>query len=123
MKRLLLTVTLLGFGCRSQIDEATLVGTYIANHGRGKDTLFVEPGGKYIHHFLGPSGKRFEDEGTWDFESDPAGNYNVVFTGFQHYWDEGARSNAIWPAYVQRSLFGKVRILLNEDLSYYYEKR
>lgn len=110
--------------CETQFTESELIGTYKANHGKGEDIIVLKEGGKYIHFFKTP-GELFEREGDWEYEvfkDQPL----ISFYNFDHRWSdsytEEKGENNVWPAFLERSIFGTIRLGLSADLGYYYEK-
>ena len=110
--------------CEAQFKESELIGTYKANHGKGEDIIVLKEGGKYLHTFK-TSEKLFEREGAWEYEifkDDPL----ISFYNFDHRWRDGyiyeKGERNVWPVYIERSIFGKIRLGLSDDLGYYYEK-
>ena len=110
--------------CEAQFKESELMGTYKANHGKGEDIIVLKEGGRYSHSFK-TSEKLFEREGTWEYEifqDQPL----ISFYNFDHRWrddytEERGMKN-VWPAFIERSIFGKIRLGLSDDLGFYYEK-
>jgi len=111
--------------CEAQFKESELVGTYKANHGKGEDIIVLKEGGKYLHSFKTLE-KTFEREGVWEyeiFEDQPL----ISFYNFQHRWEDNYYTykkdeRNIWPAFIERSIFGKIILPLDDDLGFYYEK-
>ncbi len=113
--------------CQVEFQESELIGTYKANHGKGEDIIVLKENGKYLHTFK-TSENLFEREGNWEYEifkDQPL----ISFYNFQHRWrdnyytyefEKGERN--IWPAFIERTIFGKITLPLDDDLGFYYEK-
>ncbi|CCQ91560.1 hypothetical protein NITGR_730018 [Nitrospina gracilis 3/211] len=61
----------------------------------------------------------------WEFEYFQ-GQPLISFMNFSHKWDgkyfEGSKERWIWPAHVEKTIFGKIRLPLDDDLGFYFEK-
>lgn len=123
--RILICSMLFGLSaCKAQFENSELIGIYKANHNRGEDIVILNKDGKYSHTFK-TSGKLFERKGAWEyeiFEDQPL----ISFYNFDHRWsdsyteEKGERN--VWPAFIERTIFGKIRLGLDDDLGFYYEK-
>jgi len=123
--KIIIFLLLIGLcACEAQFKKSELIGTYKANHGKGEDIIVLKEGGKYLHTFK-TSEKLFEREGTWEYEifkDQPL----ISFYNFDHRWsdsyteEKGERN--VWPAFIELSIFGKIRLGLSDDLGFYYEK-
>ena len=111
--------------CEAQFKESELIGTYKANHDKGEDVIVLKEEGIYIHTFKTPE-KLFEREGKWEYEifmDQPL----ISFYNFDHRWRDDYYTykkdeKNVWPSFIERSIFGKIRLGLSADLDYYYEK-
>jgi hypothetical protein len=100
------------------------MGEYVADHGIATDIVRVGPGGIYWHIYQEPGGEEFKNKGTWELEfikGEPA----VVFSGFKTRWRKLDRplAPAIYPAFVERSFSGRIRLSLSAGEGYYYIKK
>ncbi|MFQ5499432.1 MAG: hypothetical protein ACE5FH_07150 [Candidatus Zixiibacteriota bacterium] len=66
---------------RRPLPKDELVGTWVANHGEGADTLFVQPGGQYIHKFVFTTGTTYVDTGTGSMMKQTIENYGFMTIG------------------------------------------
>ena len=120
---------LLVSGCSRTVEAGDAVGSYIANHGKGTDTLEIKADGTYSHSYkssLEGVDTAFSHTGKWELEQ---GNKRIILKQFVEGWPRwpGAEVDLIprnFNTVVKKSLFfGKVRILINADSNYYYEKQ
>jgi hypothetical protein len=102
-----------------------LPGTYVANYKIGADTVRVFSNHKYTricHPNAAADPTRYIDTGTWEEL-----NGSIWFRNwYSRHPSELDQSNTpcISGAYIDRSWFiGKMRLLLNDDLGYYYIKQ
>ena len=76
-------------------------------------------------HTYKTSKELFEREGVWEYEifqDQPL----ISFYNFDHRWSDSYTEEQgvenVWPAFIERSIFGKIRLGLSADLGFYYEK-
>lgn len=111
-------------GCSGIPEEEAAIGGWVANHGKCPDSLFVNADGTYEHRFLSDSGIVINN-GTWKPEMiDDRGcidfiNFEFALPGYgsTYRW-----APSHWPVEIERTLTGKLRLCLDPDLGYYYEK-
>jgi len=131
-KFIFFTLLITLYACNTNFEEAELLGTYKANHGKGEDIIYLKKNGEYLHIFKS-SKKTYKENGTWGYETfqnEPM----ISFYNFNHRWryedwqqdpevnESPETIKNIWPAHVERSLFGKIRLGLDDDMGYYFEK-
>lgn len=123
------------FGCDYSVDPSKfnkqeLIGKYIANHGKGEDIILLKPDGSFTHLLKSKKTIVKEQKGKWQyetFESDgPWGKEKkamISFENFSHTWDKNrAVESGIWMTNIEKSSSGKIRLPLDYDMDYYYEK-
>jgi hypothetical protein len=125
-------------GCSKDVDRSMVIGTYVANHNLGIDTLVIKADGTYRYFFKDKNGKVFTNSNKWVFEYFD-GNPIISFEDFIFVHDEEKRElikgilekegiktksdgKGFWGVYPKTSLFGKIRLSIDPDLNYYYEK-
>jgi len=116
-------LVLLLLGCSKKIRREEVVGRYVANYGKGADTIEVAQDGtfKQICRLTGES--ESTNTGRWNisyFEDEP----RIAFDGFVFCLPEyrnGKRGS--YDPSVQKSWRGTLRLTLEIDLNYYYEKQ
>lgn len=116
-------------GCSRTVEAGDVVGSYIANHGKGTDTLEIKADGTYLHSYkssLEGVDTAFSHTGKWELEQ---GNKRIVFNQFVQGWPwrPGTEVDLV-PRnennIVKKSLIsGEVKILIDVDSNYYYEKQ
>ena len=112
------------YGCEAHFQESELVGVYKANHKKAEDIIFLKKDHTYRHTYK-TSENLFERVGKWEYEYFQ-GQPLISFYNFDHRWrydfveEKGVRN--IWPAFPERTLFGKIILGLDDDLGFYYEK-
>lgn len=147
LKYLLIIVFTFFLGCNVDIDgsinsifnknadikkRSDLIGEYVANHPLGKDFLILKPDGTYIHKHTHISGEIFEDSDKWElvffeFENNVP---RISFHHFSHSWEKKfweqkeikRTKEGTWDALV-KNYWGKIRININGDLGYFFEKK
>lgn len=99
--------------------ERSVVGRYRANHGKAEDLLVINEDSTWVRHF-GSGDAAVEDRGSWERDV-VGGNPVVVFHGFAARWDSSTRKG-LWPARIETSSFGNLRLMISYDRSLYYER-
>ncbi|HYW10876.1 MAG TPA: hypothetical protein VE871_02940 [Longimicrobium sp.] len=100
-------------------------GTYLLHLRDASDTLWVQPGGGFIHRYAADDGPPMVTRGTWVFEpsTDPP---IVTFHGFPfrgpgtHATDPSRRGT--WPASIHRTLTGTVVLPMDAGVSLRYHR-
>jgi hypothetical protein len=99
-----------------------VIGTYVANHGFGTDTLKILSNHKYIRICYPPNNSsHYRDTGTWDIEDG-----TITFRGWhgRNELNGSFDGDAIWGADLDRSFYiGNLRLPINLDMGYYYIKQ
>jgi hypothetical protein len=103
-----------------------IIGKYIANHGKGVDSLEVKSDGTYVHYYKSPDGEEFRNTNQWEFEHLHEEPW-ITFHKFIPRWPRlpGIKTQSgFWGVEVKRSfLTGNLRLCIDPDLNYYYEKQ
>lgn len=118
----LLVAAVLLNGCSKQVSSSTVVGRYIANHKQAVDVLDVKPDGTYILNYSPSQGKGVTNMGTWTFEyrnGEPRLAFSKFIFGLSKY---GAGGSATWDVEIEQS-GGKMKLCIDPDLGYFYEKQ
>lgn len=118
---ILLSILFAVVACSEPVTEQMVVGRYDANHGIATDTIDVRSDGTYRHYYKEPDGEEFINEDRWKLEL-VDGRPAVVFSGFKSRWRRPRPngSGGYYPAFVERSFFGKIRLSISYDEGYYY---
>ena len=99
-----------------------VVGKYIANHQKGDDIIELKPDGTYLYHYKGVDGKEVRNTNRWEFEyceDKPTITFSEFVFGLPGY---GFTKSGFWVVKVKKSLTGNLRLCIDPDLNYYYEK-
>jgi hypothetical protein len=101
-----------------------VIGRYVANHQKGLDYLELKTDGTYILNFKSSDGKEFINTNQWEFEYRD-GNPWITFSGFVFGLPGyGTQKPGFWLVEVEKSfLTGNLRLCIDPDLNYYYEKQ
>jgi hypothetical protein len=101
-----------------------IVGTYITNHGINGDTLKIFPNHTYVRscHIIDDE-KHYSDTGTWE-----VANGTIAFRRWynrnpqtEHFFSD---DDVIWAAEIDRAFWiGRIRLLIDYDMEYYYVKQ
>ena len=116
-------------GCSREVRASDVAGSYTANHGKGIDTLEINADGTYSHSYkstLEGDDTAFSQDGKWELEQ---GGGRIVFERYIKGWSwrPGAEVD-LTPrsknTVVKKSIIaGKVKILIDVDSNYWYEKQ
>lgn len=117
-------------GCQHAWTPGDLVGHYRMTGGNAKDVLVLRSDGRYVRLFAQPGEPLVTDTGRWQLKEERDG-FRVVFTDFTARWrgsgvpDWPGEGAGLWDTYPQRTLFGSTRLVVMDDLGWYYvrEKR
>jgi hypothetical protein len=121
------------------IDFRDVPGTYVMNHGRAADTLFVQAHGRYRRIYAMPGENIAVDSGTWSVDS----IYDVdrkrfhvlaAFAAFPRRWLAETEAALVrrsprfllpesWPAVPERTLTGRIQFVVDPDLEWSYVRR
>jgi hypothetical protein len=117
-----LVLLLVCFGCEKSIERPMVIGKYRANHQKGIDSLELKPDGNYTYNYKALDGKEIENSNRWEFEYSNDRStitfHSFVF-GLPGY---GSKQAGFWVVEVKRSFAGNLRLYIDTDLGYYYEK-
>jgi len=121
--RSIIVLALFGIiGCSNQIDRSLLVGKYIANHGKGVDTLELKSDGTYFYYYRSVDGKELTNTNQWKFDyqdKEPRITFEKFIFGLPGY---GVNVPGFWDVKIESS--GKtIRFCIDPDLNYYFEKQ
>ena len=111
-------------GCYGDIEPGDVPGMYVANYREFTDTLFIEDDGWYIHLWARDDTTVF-DTGLWEYGF-VGGERVVDFKNFSFPPRKGLGTVSppnFWPARMERSLLGEIRLIINSDLGLYYQQR
>lgn len=115
-------------GCSDRITRETLVGSYRLEYPYGQEELKLGKDGKYTQFFtLKNDDKQIRHEGSWEYNqadsevilNDPL----IIDNGFGRLspsFSKVQSGNGFF--YVHRSWSGKIRLRVNEDQGFFYEK-
>ena len=111
-------------GCKQRLAHDDLVGTYRLNRPGAEDVLVLNGGGRYVHRFTPADGSTSADSSTWTLEEHD-GEQRIVFSDFlmrAPKEDDTTRTQVrgFWAALVSPARSGDVRLLVNDDLGWYY---
>lgn len=112
--------------CHTSSNIERLPGTYVANHGHGREELILKEDGTYRHSYSAPGGNRFQNGGTWVVAKYRAGCIEI--RRFRFGYNPGAEeANAggvgDWLACPQFNLDGSVDLIYDEDRMLYFERK
>ncbi|MCX6907807.1 MAG: hypothetical protein NTY01_07170 [Verrucomicrobia bacterium] len=115
-------------GCEPSIGRTDIIGVYSAQYPYGTEHLKVLADGRYEQYFasLGEAVKLI-NTGTWELQSRDKvvlvlNNPIIVDDGFGNKSAMAKHPSAYWPLGVTRSLGGKVRLCINEDQNFVFNK-
>lgn len=118
-----LSCWILALACSSApISVEDVIGSYELNKGSARDEVEVLTNGRYIHTYA-------LDSGTWSLREHDG--TRLLFEGFRS-WSRGARyphqsterpPAALWPALVERSVLGEVRLIVDIDQDWAYVRK
>jgi hypothetical protein len=112
-----------GAACSRRTDRPAVCGRYVANHGKGLDALDLKSDGTYIYNCHLNDGSTFHNTGVWKFYYDGK-EPRVTFDQFAFCLPGyGGRRLGYWDVEVERSWTGRLRLTLDPDLNYYYERQ
>lgn len=105
----------------SKIEKNDLVGTYVANHHYGTDSLFVKENNTYELKLKLKLNKRknIVRVGEWDFNDNYISFDNFSFFLPEHDYPE---KPGVWMVEPER-MFGKLKLVIDSDLGFYYYKQ
>ena len=109
--------------CSSAINRASVVGKYIANHGKAFDAIDLNQDGTYTYLYRPKSGAEFHNSGRWTLYregSEARITFRDFIFGLPGY---GGGPPGYWDVEVETSWAGKLRLSINPDLNYYYVKQ
>jgi hypothetical protein len=112
-------VFLVLLGCARKIDRTEVIGTYIANHGRGTDKIELHADGTYAYECRLSDGESFRNNNRWTFYSQ-SGFSRITFDQFQFCLEPYRRTKGYWEVEVENPWIGHPRLCLDPDLHYYY---
>jgi hypothetical protein len=121
---LLVTVVVLAAStCSNNVTADALVGRYEGNHRDGLEVLVLNRDRTYDYRYSGPKSKTTVNSGHWSFEYRD-GEPRVSFSGFVFGPNGyGTKTPGIWDVQVEHSLSGRVRLYVDSDVDYFYERR
>jgi len=115
-------ITLIG-SCSGPIDESMVVGKYKANHNKCMDNLEIKSDGSFIHHYYNEKdGKEHTHGGRWRLKYENGYN-NILFNTFFSALPEYGENSFGFGTTVIKPIWGNLRIYIDPDLNYYYEKQ
>ncbi len=119
----LLLIPLLLWACGQSFERSELLGTYKNN--QADEFIIVTNDGKYIH-ILKTENNTFKETGTWEleiFNGEPIIEFYNFDHDFEDTIDSRQKRSSVWPAFVERSFFGKIRLPTDPDFpNRYFEK-
>jgi hypothetical protein len=111
------------------VSKKEVVGSYSINKGSPKDEIEVFANGRYTHTYAPRGGAAVVDSGTWSLRE-----YNGMRLFFENFrsWSRKSRypnavnggepPPALWPALVERSFSGELRLIVDSDQDWMYIK-
>lgn len=115
-------VALFCVGCR-QKERKDVIGTYIANHGKGLDEIELKQDGTYIYRCELNDGSKVTNTSHWSFYDDH-GEPRITFDHFQFCLTPYSKTPpGYWDVRVQRSMTGRLELALDSDVNFYYIKQ
>ena len=113
-------------GCKATEQPTDVVGRYVMNRGKALDEIEVRPDGKYIHYYQPPDSLVRADSGTWELEM-YKGRPLLLFYDFtpKHRRETNPwapQFRGLWPVYVTRTLTDKLRLSVDDDVGWHYER-
>lgn len=134
----LLAALALAGGCSHKIGPLDVVGTYVANRGKGIDVLEVKRDGTYLYtcnpgkapdfsntrHRQGSSSvaSSFTNENHWSLHYDD-GEPRMTFDDFRFCAVDYRKPAGYWDVSVQRSWRGVLRLPIDRDVNFYFVKQ
>jgi hypothetical protein len=101
-----------------------LVGWYVLRTDSATDVIRVDRDGAYRHGFYPHNGHSVQESGSWEFDQ-VDGQPVIVFHDFVDraslaYFPDRPQIRGMWPAHVQRSIWGGLRLIEDDDAGWYY---
>lgn len=110
-------------GCTSKVTRQELVGVFFANLPNENDTLDLREDGTYVHSFSSGDTSASSQGGRWMIEPESDGETRITFDHFVlAIGPHKSSSPGFWPASAEKR-FGKVRLIINDDMGLYYAKK
>jgi hypothetical protein len=95
------------------------------NTGRAADSLWLLPGGHYVHRYVAPATVPAVDSGGWEVEPRRGDELRVTLADFvmrsdAETWPVAPPSlrPGYWSTYVQRASRGRPALVVNDDLGW-----
>ena len=116
---------LLAAACSRTPGLEDAAGTYVLHLRDASDTLWVRPGGGFIHRYAADDAPPVVSRGTWEYEW-LVDHLSVTFHGFpyrgpgSHATDPSRRG--IWPASIHRTRTGTVVLPMDMGVSLRYHR-
>ena len=113
--------------CRGQVRPEEVPGTYALNKGAAADTLVLGSRGSYTHLFVPLGQAAVRDTGSWKAEATPTG-LRLTMSGFSMHPRVPIDSQppvvrGFWVVDIGRTLGGRLRLPVDEDIGVYYVRR
>ena len=133
-----LVVAVVLVGCSHKIGSLDVVGTYVANRGKGVDVLEVKRDGTYLYTCNPGKAPDFSNTGHWKSSSSDVSSFTNENTWSLHYDDGEPRMTfddfrfcaldyrkpaGYWDVSVQRSWRGRIQLPVDRDVNFYFVKR
>jgi hypothetical protein len=113
---MILLSTLALVGCSPEIKSEDLIGRYIANT-KGQESIVIRSDGTYTYAGPDSRGGVKRSEARWTYDGVVGDCHRVTFSDFQ-----SPTGTGLWPACIEGT--GKrLRLLVNEDSGWYYQKQ
>ena len=114
-------------GCsrRPQLEE--VIGNFVMNKGRAHDELMLYPTSLYVHNYMPAGAPAVVDSGQWHVDS-LYDNYRLVFATFtmrarNETFPGAPQGPGTWIVNVDKTITGKIRLDVDDDIGWFYEKR
>lgn len=109
--------------CNRDIRFGDVLGSYALNKGDAIDVVELRADSTYSHEITPRAGSANVERGAWTLE-----DRRIIFTDFlMRAPKEGEggtpQVRGIWPASVDRDMRGRLRLVVNDDLGWYYVRK
>jgi hypothetical protein len=116
---------LLAAACSRTPTAGDAPGTYVLHLRNASDTLWVQPGGRYVHRHAADGAEPVAGTGTWEFgevAEGPAVLFSGVPSGTPSLLATRGDTGDPWPALIQRTATGTVVLMPGGDVGTRYHR-
>ena len=114
-------------GCFADaVSTANVVGRYKLNQGTAQDEIEVLPDGRYVHSHRTNRGRTLADTGTWSMRNYNGNRLELAHFRFISPVDSGEMTDGadarptLWVPVISRTLSGRVRLAVDDDIGLAY---